>query len=33
MGVTPATFDVLLHRSMAALRKALRPEASEGQEP
>lgn len=33
MGVTPSTFDVLLHRSMAALRKALRPEPAEGQEP
>lgn len=33
MGVTPSTFDVLLHRSMAALRKALRPDSAEGQEP
>jgi len=33
MGVTPATFDVLLHRSMAALRKALGDEAPERREP
>ncbi len=33
MGVTPSTFDVLLHRSMAALRKALRPDSAEGHEP
>ncbi len=26
MGVTPATFDVLLHRAMAAMKKALHPE-------
>lgn len=33
MGVTPATFDVLLHRSLAALKKALGGEAPGRQEP
>ncbi len=32
MGVTLSTFDVLLHRSMAALRKALQADGPEGQE-
>jgi len=33
MGVTAATFDVLLHRSLAALKKALGTQAPERQEP
>lgn len=33
MGVTPATFDVLLHRSLAALKKAIRSDGTEGREP
>lgn len=33
MGVTPATFDVLLHRSLAALKKALGGDAPGRQEP
>lgn len=33
MGVTPATFDVLLHRSMAALKKAIGSRETEGSEP
>jgi len=32
MGVTPATFDVLLHRSMAALKKAIGSRGTEGPE-
>jgi RNA polymerase sigma-70 factor (ECF subfamily) len=32
MGVTPATFDVLLHRSLAALKKAIRSDGTEGRE-
>ncbi len=31
LGVTPATFDVLLHRATAALRKALKEEAHDSQ--
>jgi hypothetical protein len=30
MEVTPATFDVLLHRAMAALKKTLAPEQNSG---
>ncbi|MBI5533214.1 MAG: RNA polymerase sigma factor [Deltaproteobacteria bacterium] len=33
MGVSAATFDVLLHRSLAALKKALATDAPERQEP
>jgi RNA polymerase sigma factor (sigma-70 family) len=33
MGVSAATFDVLLHRSLAALKKALGGQAPDGQEP
>jgi RNA polymerase sigma factor (sigma-70 family) len=33
MGVSAATFDVLLHRSLAALKKALAADAPERQEP
>lgn len=32
MGVSPATFDVLLHRSMAALKKAIGSRGTEGPE-
>jgi RNA polymerase sigma-70 factor (ECF subfamily) len=33
MGVTPATFDVLLHRSMASLKKVMGSRGTEGSEP
>ncbi len=33
MGVTPATFDVLLHRSLASLKKVMGTRGTEGSEP